>query len=71
MSNLEPKPPERESTNGNRSASSSDSEFTTVKIRKNFRRWLKMKAADEGIPMYELLENLAAGPSLDLPRPWE
>lgn len=43
--------------------------FTTIKVRESVRRWIKMRAAEEGVPMYalfeQLLEEAASG------RPWE
>jgi len=50
------------------------SQFTTIKIRDDLRRWIKQRAAEEGIPMYALVERMI---SKSLPKkergkqPWE
>lgn len=44
-------------------------ELTTIKVRVKIRRWIKIKAADEGKPMYETLEELLAKAARG--RPWE
>jgi hypothetical protein len=43
--------------------------FTTIKVRDDLRRWLKIEAAEQGVPMYELVEKLLAKGSKG--RPWE
>ncbi len=43
--------------------------FTTIKVRDRVRRWLKVEAAEQGVPMYELLEKLLA--KGEKGRPWE
>jgi hypothetical protein len=42
-------------------------EFASVKLARPFVAWLKREAARRGIPMYELVEELAAR---GLRRPW-
>lgn len=43
--------------------------FTTIKVRDRLRRWLKVEAASQGIPMYELVEKMLAKGNRG--RPWE
>lgn len=43
--------------------------FTTIKVRDDLRRWLKIEAAEQGVPMYELVEKLLAKGSKG--RPWD
>jgi hypothetical protein len=45
-------------------------EFGSVKMRKGFLQWLKIEAAKQGVPMYELIENLAAKTWDGRGRPW-
>lgn len=40
------------------SANGQDERFTTIKVREPVRRWIKMKAAEKGISMYELVEEM-------------
>ncbi len=48
---------------------SQSAEFTTIKIPENVRRWLKIEAAHQGVPMYVvLMKTLAKG---NRKRPWE
>ncbi len=42
-------------------------EFASVKLARPFVAWLKREAARRGVPMYELVEELAAR---GMPRPW-
>lgn len=44
--------------------------FTTIKVRDGLRRWLKMEAAERGVPMYELIELLIAKQAKGK-RPWD
>ncbi len=46
----------------------SGNNFATIKVRQRFRRWLKEEAARRELPMYRLLENLAADGIGE--RPW-
>lgn len=48
---------------------SRDGKFTTIKVREELRRWLKVRAASEGVPMYELVETIIAKGAKG--RPWE
>jgi hypothetical protein len=48
---------------------SKDGKFTTIKVREELRRWLKVRAASEGVPMYELVEKIIAKGAKG--RPWE
>lgn len=32
--------------------------FVSIKVSKEFRRWLKTEAAQRGLPMYRLLERI-------------
>lgn len=42
--------------------------FTTIKVREDLRRWIKMEAADKNVPMYVLVEQLIAKAARG--RPW-
>jgi len=46
-----------------------ENRFTTIKVRDSFRKWLKVYAAQEGVPMYVAMERLVARTEKD--RPWE
>lgn len=35
-------------------------DFATIKVRRELRLWLKKRAADADLPMYQLLEDLVA-----------
>ena len=48
---------------------SNNSKFTTIKVREELRRWLKVRAASEVVPMYELVEKVIAKGAKG--RPWE
>jgi hypothetical protein len=43
--------------------------FTTIKVREELRRWIKMKAAEKNVPMYVLVEQLLTKAAHG--RPWE
>jgi hypothetical protein len=43
--------------------------FTTIKVREELRRWIKMEAAEQNIPMYVLVEKLLTKAARG--RPWE
>lgn len=43
--------------------------FTTIKVREGLRRWIKLRAAQEGIPMYKIVELLLA--KGEPGKPWE
>jgi hypothetical protein len=43
--------------------------FTTIKVREELRRWIKMEAAERNIPMYVLVEQLITKAARG--RPWE
>jgi hypothetical protein len=43
--------------------------FTTIKVREELRRWIKMEAAERNIPMYVLVEQLLSKAARG--RPWE
>jgi predicted DNA binding CopG/RHH family protein len=43
--------------------------FTTIKVTREFRSWIKQRAAQEGIPMYKMLEQLLA--KTQRGRPWD
>jgi len=43
--------------------------FTTIKVREELRRWIKMEAAERNIPMYVLVEQLLTKAARG--RPWE
>jgi hypothetical protein len=43
--------------------------FTTIKVREELRRWIKMQAAEQNIPMYVLVEQLLTKAARG--RPWE
>jgi len=51
---------------GDRSSKS----FTTIKVTRELRCWIKQRAAQKGVPMYQLLEQLLAK-SQRGERPWE
>ena len=44
------------------------SDFGSAKLRRPFLAWLKREAARRGVPMYELVEELAARGG---PRAWD
>lgn len=50
-------------------ASVKASKFTTIKVRDRLRRWLKIEAASQGVPMYELVEKILA--KGEKGKPWE
>lgn len=43
--------------------------FTTIKVREDLRRWIKMEAAERNVPMYVLVEQLLTKAARG--RPWE
>ena len=43
--------------------------FTTIKVTREMRSWIKQRAAQEGIPMYQMLEQMLAKGHRG--RPWE
>lgn len=43
--------------------------FTTIKVREELRKWLKVQAATKGVPMYKLVEAMIAKGAKG--RPWE
>jgi hypothetical protein len=43
--------------------------FTTIKVRDELRRWIKMKAAEKNVPMYVLVEQLLTKAAHG--RPWD
>lgn len=43
--------------------------FTTIKVREELRRWIKMEAAEKNVPMYVLVEQLLTKAARG--RPWE
>lgn len=45
------------------------SQFTTIKVREQLRRWIKMEAARQEVPMYVLVEQLIGKAARG--RPWE
>ena len=43
--------------------------FTTIKVRDELRRWIKIQAASKGVPMYVVIEQMLAKSLRG--RPWE
>ncbi len=48
----------------------SEETFTTIKVRKCFRKWLKLESAKLGVPMYQVAESHVAKQFRGEP-PWQ